>query len=628
MGKNVTSYKGFNSPLKVQVTRIDDPLQLNRVQVYIPTYHGKFEQDLVGYGDDLGSYPWATMCSILFKDSSNFTSDSMSELYSGELPMIFPTVGTIGWVLFEGGDVRAPIYMGSLGKGEMNEIVEGSYTGSDNNNMSITGTSSELSVMADIIFEQEGGGKNYGNINPLDVDAISIGVLQWHADNGRELITRIKNANPGVFNHLYNFYNATFPIEKSWKGFYVSKGDNNYNCIKELLTGNEGKQCQDEYVNEFLSSYVDQGKSVGVNDYKAQIFFCDMYNQSPAGAMKIARSTSNKSLDGLYQETMNGGHWLGSSAYHNNDRRTRVYNKVKQMDTQAALSSVTSPTMSSAMSVGLTFAYPTDCKNVSVQYVKLVHPYITIAEDGIEGQEVRASHDGTAKPHNSTGRYGKWVSIISGKYETRYLHLRNFSSLLPNLETGVSVKAGDVIGYVGHTGDVSSTCLDFQLLVNGNAKDPLPYLNGVSQSINATTSGLVETAVTWMINIANDNTHGYSQAARTGPDYDCTSLPTHGYRAAGLDINPGTYTGNMKANFEAVGFTAIPYSRGMNLLRGDVIFWHKSGNKGHAVTYLGDGQIVSAHSNKDGKQGDSSGNEIDVSGFYETDWQWVMRYEK
>ena len=623
-----SSYKGFNYPLKAIVTRIDDPLQLNRIQVYIPAYYGDYNEDSIGYGDDLGAYPWAMMCSILFKDTGNMAASSLQDLYAGDLPMIYPAIGTVGWVMFEGGDIRSPIYMGSLSKGEINETVEGMYQGGDTNNTTLVSGSSSLSVMADIIFEQEGGGKNYGNINPHDVDALSIGLLQWHADNGRELMTRIKNANPTKFQNTYINCNATFSMDKSWKGYSIEKNGANYNCMKALLTSTEGIACQDEYVNEYLSSYIEQGKTVGVTDYKAQIFFCEMYNQSPAGAMTIAKKTTNKTIDGLYQETMNGGHWLGSSAYHNNERRTRVYNKVKDMDITAALNSATVTNLQGSLSMPTTIAYPTDCKNILVPYVKNVHPSILISEDGIEGQEVRASHDGTLLAHGSE-KNGRWIEITSGKYNTRYYHLMKFNrSIISDMNTPYQITAGEVIGYVGHTGNISTSGLEFELRINGVVTDPTPYLNGLSQNVNGTVSGIVATAVNWMLDIANDNSHGYSQAARTGPDYDCTSLPTFGYRAAGLDINPGTYTGNMKSNFEAVGFTAIPYSQGMRLLRGDVIFWHEAGNKGHAVTYLGDNQIVSAHSNKDGRQGDSSGNEIDVSDFYDTHWQWVMRYEK
>lgn len=621
------SYKGFNYPLKARVTRIDDPLQLNRLQVYIPSYHGEFSESSVGYGDDPGKYPWAAMCSILFKDTGNMTVESLKELYAGELPMIFPAVGTVGWVMFEGGDVRSPIYIGSLGKGEVNELVEGMYQGSDTNNIS-TMTGSSFDIMANIIFEQEGGGKNYANVNPRDVDGISIGLLQWHEDNGRELMRRIKEKNPARYTALYDANHADFSIDKSWKGFCVSKNDTNYNAIKAIISSDIGKACQDEYVNEYLSRYVEQGKTVGVVDFKAQIYFCDMYNQSPAEAMTIAKATRDKSLDGIHKETLNGGYGLGSNKYHNRDRRIRVYNAINALDVQAALNSVTSTTLPGSLSIETTFVFPTDIKNVSVPYIKFAHPTILISESGIEGSEVKAAHTGKAKAHKDAKR-GNWIEITSGKYITRYYHLQKINKqIIQDLDVSYDVTSGDLIGFVGHTGNISESGLEFALLINGSAVDPLPYLTGTAQNLNTSTSGIVETAVSWMLDIANDNTHGYSQVNRTGPDYDCTSLPTHGYRAAGLDINQWTYTGNMKANYEAVGFTAIPYSKGMTLLRGDVIFWHDSGNKGHAVTYLGDGQIVSAHSDKDGRQGDSSGNEIDVSNFYETHWQYVMRYEK
>ena len=37
-------------------------------------------------------------------------------------------------------------------------------------------------------------------------------------------------------------------------------------------------------------------------------------------------------------------------------------------------------------------------------------------------------------------------------------------------------------------------------------------------------SQVIEKAVEWAISIANDNSHGYDQAHRDGPDYDCSSL--------------------------------------------------------------------------------------------------------
>ena len=70
---------------------------------------------------------------------------------------------------------------------------------------------------------------------------------------------------------------------------------------------------------------------------------------------------------------------------------------------------------------------------------------------------------------------------------------------------------------------------------------------------------IIEKAVKWARNIAADNSHGYSQANRWGPDYDCSSFVTQAYRSAGLNIGggAGVYTGNMIMYFTAVGFEKV-----------------------------------------------------------------------
>ena len=48
--------------------------------------------------------------------------------------------------------------------------------------------------------------------------------------------------------------------------------------------------------------------------------------------------------------------------------------------------------------------------------------------------------------------------------------------------------------------------------------------------------GIIEKYVTWAVNIANDNTHGYSQAVRWSPDYDCSSFVISALEAAGFPM--------------------------------------------------------------------------------------------
>lgn len=56
------------------------------------------------------------------------------------------------------------------------------------------------------------------------------------------------------------------------------------------------------------------------------------------------------------------------------------------------------------------------------------------------------------------------------------------------------------------------------------------YINGAT-TVEAASS-VVESAISWAIAIANDNSHGYSQSSRWGPDYDCSSFVISAFRSA------------------------------------------------------------------------------------------------
>lgn len=142
----------------------------------------------------------------------------------------------------------------------------------------------------------------------------------------------------------------------------------------------------------------------------------------------------------------------------------------------------------------------------------------------------------------------------------------------------------------------------------------------------------IESACTWAVGIANDNSHGYDQIHRQGPDYDCSSLVINAYEQAGVKVKEAgaTYTGNMRSAFVKCGFKAIKYVKGMALKRGDVLL----NEKHHTLLYLGDKKMVQASSNEkggiyNGKTGDQTGREIYVGNFYEFSkgWDYVLRYE-
>lgn len=140
------------------------------------------------------------------------------------------------------------------------------------------------------------------------------------------------------------------------------------------------------------------------------------------------------------------------------------------------------------------------------------------------------------------------------------------------------------------------------------------------------TSPVVEKAISWALAIAGDNSHGYSQSNRWGPDYDCSSFIISAFKSAGVDTGTATYTGNMKNQFMQHGFKWIPWSQiggTSNLQRGDILLNEAS----HTEIYLGNGQNVGAHSDRGNPQtGDQTGTEVSVSRYYNHPWDGVLRY--
>ena len=139
-------------------------------------------------------------------------------------------------------------------------------------------------------------------------------------------------------------------------------------------------------------------------------------------------------------------------------------------------------------------------------------------------------------------------------------------------------------------------------------------------------NGGVQGAVDWALNTAADDSIGYSQKTRWGnPNYDCSSFVISAYQSAGIPVkdNGATYTGNMREAFVNSGFEWIPGNPVVNDLQiGDVLLDEGS----HTEMYIGNGQNVSAHSNKDGADGDSSGKEVSVGNYYDHPWDGVLRY--
>ena len=139
---------------------------------------------------------------------------------------------------------------------------------------------------------------------------------------------------------------------------------------------------------------------------------------------------------------------------------------------------------------------------------------------------------------------------------------------------------------------------------------------------------ITERALNWALETAKDDTHGYSQLMRWGPDYDCSSFIISAYEQAGLKLKEAgaSYTGNMKATFLRRGFIALPDLPVNSLVPGDVLL----NEQHHAVMFIGNGKVVAARSS-DGfpLSGDQSSKEICIQDYYDWPdggWDCILRY--
>ena len=143
-------------------------------------------------------------------------------------------------------------------------------------------------------------------------------------------------------------------------------------------------------------------------------------------------------------------------------------------------------------------------------------------------------------------------------------------------------------------------------------------------------SAIRKKAVETAVNIATDNSHGYSQLNRQGPDYDCSSLVCYCYSSAGANINGATYTGNMRRCLTSAGWECISPVPALKLLQpGDILL----NEIHHTAIYIGDGKIVEAYGDELGgighgaRTGDQTGKEIRITPYYKFSkgWDCVLR---
>ncbi|MYL99678.1 peptidoglycan DD-metalloendopeptidase family protein [Novosphingobium sp. FGD1] len=93
------------------------------------------------------------------------------------------------------------------------------------------------------------------------------------------------------------------------------------------------------------------------------------------------------------------------------------------------------------------------------------------------GTPIYATADGTVSRASWFSGYGLYISLEHGAdMQTRYGHMSRL-----NVAEGQRVHKGDVIGFVGSTGNSTGPHLHYEVRVSGEAVNPIPYMQaGVS----------------------------------------------------------------------------------------------------------------------------------------------------
>lgn len=148
---------------------------------------------------------------------------------------------------------------------------------------------------------------------------------------------------------------------------------------------------------------------------------------------------------------------------------------------------------------------------------------------------------------------------------------------------------------------------------------------------------IINDAVSWAKYIASDNSHGYDnrKGHRGGsPDYACSSYVNESYRQAGVNLpkSESVYTAKIRSIYIKAGFkdvtSQVNFSTKKGLKKGDILLTPGQ----HVELYIGSGKIAGARGNassgksENGKPGDQTGHEIEVSNYYNFPWKYCLRY--
>ncbi len=308
-------------------------------------------------------------------------------------------------------------------------------------------TKAELSVLRNIISGAETGGQVYGGgryddftpayANSKKEHAITIGKYQHYANEAKQLLLRIRQADPELFAKL-DTAGVGKDLTGSWAYYKVVKGSAKARCIQKIISSSVGIKCQDEMMDEQMKKYAEIIEKKGITDHQALCMAINWYHQAQASVDRILKKTKKPyTLDNLYEACKTDtGNQVG--AYKS--RQQFVYNCLKkywptgdedvsdEKDTSLRIGSKgydVKDMQSSLIKIGFSCGAAGadgDFGKSTESAVKLFQKVYGLTVDGVFGSKTQEKLDKVIESGTLFSRsiHNKWYKVAGAKF----LHLR------------------------------------------------------------------------------------------------------------------------------------------------------------------------------------------------------------
>lgn len=508
----------YNAIYKANVINTDssqDPNGTDRIQIYVPYLH---YQNITEY--------------------ENYIADNNK--VSNDNRLLFPWAVTLIDDLHVGDEVYCS-FINNEGDnfiilGIANGILSSDATASNGSSFSGSASGILAKTMPIIMLNEVGialgdypdniADSKFTKINPADNGGWSIGLIQWHEPRAYDCMFQICKSGDAEVTNLMNTYAKTTSLfadlkesvakdssspnrNKYQSSFVPSYGSDIYNKIYTVLATKASREVQIKYAQQDTLDTLNHlmGEPYNISNPAVLIFLADILNQyglylntTKAQASKIC--ASNKDTMGALNDFKLWCSRNLGSYYSYENRRNTTYNYIKQLYDRGELSSTllfgdgidisdldgkllhpvpTCPTITSKFG-------PRSYWN-NGQLVSDVHSGIDLSNGNALGEPIIAAHPGKVIATTGHWSYGKFTQLQSterAELMTCYAHQNE-----QLVSVGDEVKAGQVIGYVGSTGNSTGPHLHFEVRINGKVQNPEPYIISAQETAERLTKKAV-----------------------------------------------------------------------------------------------------------------------------------------